>query len=1299
MSAGNWGGSAAAGGLDFQAAASAICMAHMACGLPLNWSAVESDIPLSFLAETGGCGDDIALALADGSVVEVQAKRRLKDGPELWSSLLALCQRAHEDSLFYGVLLVGPTTSVAIREQFARDLVRIGQGRMDDLSSLAIKLIGKLSVARIPQSVCSKVRIHTVHVLEQDAASVQSTIAHLANITSTPVLAWDRLKAEGQRLIRLRGRHDVISVAGLIPNLRRGTSGANFPVLVAEQLLDWTLSKTETFAIPAVGHQFSLDNDWIELKAFGQDQPVANLSSLKEALAHYHDASSRRTAIRSRDSFDAETLGYFIRQCVIVAGPGMGKSQLLRRIARRLARKREPSLLVRLRPLAERMKAGETFREAVMHLGLDSSPLKPQDVNALGMQNLTLLLDGLDESGAEQNMIAQAAVALAISYPRCRIVFTTRPIGYETSLLNSWRHYELVPIASSEARRSVELLVDAAKKEESAEVRAATAAATSHLSSHRGHTFEAKSPMLIALLASLALNKVVAAATREGLYGQLFRLIERITVISLESARVSPVVLKAFLQQIGWEICAHPYADAQQILDACGHRLAAELGEPFLKARSICDDALSFWEKAGIVERVRFKFNEAFTFVHKSFGEYAAAQYVISRSSSECVVLLTMMEPEEQWDEVVIFACAMGLGPDVVQLALVRAQLDSGKVTRLLRWVRHSKEPLKADLAEMVLQQVWQVVDAPHSGKALRTGVDLVAAADNLPGTARSSKAYLDHAQWWTSLVGWTCFARGNPTSLDFPSLLAFMESYVNSADNRTVSGGFELNSPVDKLWEEMLIPAAREAVRRGMGPTESLFIERLKVSFGGRSERYVGELTNILKQLGLKLNLPEREDLMAKYFSPEHFEKRKKCDIALLEAIVGEQLGTATTVREPLLQLSAFLYGSSLMKCDVEDEQLATSPFGENEAKQIVQWAARFGSYDYGQLIAESQEMLCVLRGADEFSSIFSKILSVDAPMIWRGNLDSDAKSVISKALLHNSDWIIFLAANLAETLLTAEDAAELVPEVLAKAEGIGTSAAAHIATHFLGEECARNLIITRLKQPLNSGCRYLFSPLTELWTASCEDRIVELITPALTFGPRTAEAALGFVRAWGNAHWKVLIPLLKEAYVYWTQQEEPYPAESGRIPESPRGALLKLLIEENEASHDLLYDAARDRRSEISQPATKALLEVLLKSEIDRNEFVRRLISGKVQNNLLSECLRTRVRFSEQDALLIAGLLKSHNPQTRFAAVGILHPHYLKPNEIKTLAEMLLSDPYQGLRDEGIARLAGLKITSNNV
>jgi hypothetical protein len=1052
MSTHNWGGSAGGGGFEFQASVSALCMAHMACGTALGWTDSGDDIPLSVSVETGGAGDDISLTLANGSV-EIQAKLRARNTEDqLWQPLIKLCRYASIDATSNGVLAIGPASSNGIRVELARDIIRIGQGRLDDLSSLAITLIEKLQNASIPISACARVRIQTIHVLQQDGASAISAVANLTHICNQPTLAWERLNAEGLRLIKLRGRQDTASIAKIIPELR--DSGTIGPAVIATKLLDWTLRTTAAFTIPAWKKEFAVDNDWIKLKAQSHTKSEISLDSLEAALTHYHKGSS----LPHQTEFDAETLGYFVRNCVVVAGPGMGKSLLLRRISRLLARKGEPSLLVRLRPLAERMRTGDTFLEAVLQLGLDGSSLSQSDVQRIGIDNLTLLLDGMDESGDEQEEIARCANALASSHPRCRIVFATRPIGYETPLLNSWKHYELLPIGESDSITNIRRLVDSTTVVKNHEVVEATEAATSHLDYKRGvKTLSAKSPLMIALLTSLALNGVIAATTREGLYAQLFQLIERMTFVKKGAENLKSSLLNAFLQHLGWELTAQPYATAEQIMAVCANRLSKELGEPNLKARSLCDEALIFWEKTGIVERVRFRINEALTFVHKTFGEYAAAQYLVSRSDSERANLLLAIESEQKWNEVLIFASAMGLGNELSLLALNTATPDYEGTSRLLQWVKHSKFEIEAELSDRVLIQAMSIISGPHSRQGLSLGVELVAALPNLPNQSMHPQTYRDDPQWWTSLVGWACFVKLNPNLVDLGELIISMEIILLDSDTRTANGGFDLYRADGQLLDELLLSATQEAVRRELGVDEQDFIDWMKASIDTHSIGFIGEFTRILQSAGIDANFPGSEKLFSGFFDPERFEQMRKDDLELLNAILEEPPEQTELSDPPLLHLSAFWYGTELMKMEISALYDAAGDSGKSEAIEIIRMAARHFSYDYNQLIAETETEI---RSAEDEHRLWENLLCVDAPMVWNGKPDSNTKPAITKALLHPSRWIVFLATNLAEHLLTTEDIAELVPEVLSKSTSQGTAGAAYLAIKFLGDIKARELI-----------------------------------------------------------------------------------------------------------------------------------------------------------------------------------------------------------------------------------------------
>lgn len=140
------GGSANAGGMNFQAAATAIAYVALARGRPLGWLGnIEEDIPVAIEAETESGGDDLRLELASGASVEIQVKKGLKKGKHLWEALDALAAAVSENVA--GVLLISPSSSNTIADGLAEDIRRLGDGQSDRLSPLGEEFSTRLGAA------------------------------------------------------------------------------------------------------------------------------------------------------------------------------------------------------------------------------------------------------------------------------------------------------------------------------------------------------------------------------------------------------------------------------------------------------------------------------------------------------------------------------------------------------------------------------------------------------------------------------------------------------------------------------------------------------------------------------------------------------------------------------------------------------------------------------------------------------------------------------------------------------------------------------------------------------------------------------------------------------------------------------------------------------------------------------------------------------------------------------------------------------------------------------------------------
>ncbi len=104
---------------------------------------------------------------------------------------------------------------------------------------------------------------------------------------------------------------------------------------------------------------------------------------------------------------------------------------------------------------------------------------------------------------------------------------TTRPIGYSTTEIHHWRHYEIAPLAEPDTAEHLETLCRWALDEDSVErtddllprIRA-------YLKEGSASRMLARSPLLLAFGTSLFLNWKDPSKTKLELYQRIFRLID-----------------------------------------------------------------------------------------------------------------------------------------------------------------------------------------------------------------------------------------------------------------------------------------------------------------------------------------------------------------------------------------------------------------------------------------------------------------------------------------------------------------------------------------------------------------------------------------------------------------------------------------------------------------------------------------------------------------------------------------------------------------------------------------------------
>jgi hypothetical protein len=210
------GGSGGAGGYRFQALAAAYVYAHALAEHSLNWVSGEA-IPLAVSAETAGPGDDLRVEYSGGSGaasgdLEVQAKRGLRMGSELWDALLSLARGLDENSSLHCALLVDHAASRSVKDELPRDIERLAQGRSDRLRPITCEFLRRLEAEGITpgRSLLMRLSVVVADLGDQSEGEGAALVLLSKVVDKASILnAWTAFREDGMRVAEIAGRRDV----------------------------------------------------------------------------------------------------------------------------------------------------------------------------------------------------------------------------------------------------------------------------------------------------------------------------------------------------------------------------------------------------------------------------------------------------------------------------------------------------------------------------------------------------------------------------------------------------------------------------------------------------------------------------------------------------------------------------------------------------------------------------------------------------------------------------------------------------------------------------------------------------------------------------------------------------------------------------------------------------------------------------------------------------------------------------------------------------------------------------------
>ena len=1298
------GGAAGAGGFNFQAAITAIAYVHSLRGTPVQWmEGFPASPPVGVSSETGGPGDDISLELADRSIAEVQVKKGLRVSKAFWSVIDLLSEGINSDLCTYGILIVCPFSSKTISQDFAKAIGKIGEENYNNPSDQQNALTERLRQKGYdPAKICARLRIQTVTALNEhgDAiAAARAELGHICADTSQIMSAWSVLYKNASEAIEKKGRRTISSLVTVLrsSNISIKSDEKDSPAAISQALLKWIDTTTEQFDVLGIDKPLSTDTAWLQLQASVGYDSIKHGSSIEDALHSYH-ALSEKSANKDENIIDAKTIGTFRKHCVVVGGPGSGKSLLLKVLAREFGKDAFVSLRVKLRDLAKRIETtGCTVEEGLLYLGLGESRISPEQLRSAGFSDLVFLCDGLDECGDFQPRIASGLKSIFASSPSYRIIVTTRPIGYNTSELRHWRHYEIKSLNTDEAADQLEILCRGMLGTVSDSEDQLRADIEAYMKASGVRKFISKSPLLLAFAAALILKRKKLGESKTDLYTRIFKLIDNAPDPRKGSALAVPRAFRdRVLDHLGWLANTSPLLTEEEIEEQCAKDIERGSGKPYLEALSVAQNSLTYWEEAGLIERISHSGQDLITFIHKTCGEFAAARYLETISNAEARRLIEKEFDNPDWEEILDFATQTSVAEMVADVIIDRAktaELSSRLIDRAFHVLARPDICLAPANLDAFLERMFSLAQDKDRQKAYRVGICI--AANNMSHVSevaeRSERLLMAQAEW-SRLIGWTILVCHFPNRLDHSELKNAVLRYAElvSDDNlfiKRVNDDSLILRPKDligeigehpdrKIYEFFLINALETLLKdQTVGHQDKVLaaVSKLQVF---RTFDFISRLESLLHRIDRIDALPMfKEESEISYWNSSGFNagSRKLFQDVLVDAFAHET--ASIPINTGMKHFGALLQLARIMETPAPDINIWTQIDDLSHVKKLIRVVAIIFRLSLERLSAEVQHFYEGTGDQKRFRERFYDMIpSVDAAEVnWeRARQVKFDNKVLEKLVHHPSLWLTGLAACVLDARMSETERFNTCKRML-QSDQIKTL---HIAARMAGklpDNAGHELILERLRGPLTLGVSGLFKQLAEDKFPIKRSYSDVLESGLMSSYETVAEDAAEWCGASADGSEEWLRQLLRQAFEYWTINEKPYPENGGFVPNSPRKALYCVLRAIDNFEFNELAELAMDRRHDVSEIAIQDIVNLVSRSDDDRNQLVGELCAKRFSIAICTKFLDVSIPYSQNNLTALCALLEDVNPGYRRVAIRVLsHPNMDRVEAMKLATQM---------------------------
>lgn len=1302
------GGAATAGGMNFQAAVTAIVQVHIIRQKALGWlSGLQNDLPLAVSAETSGPGDDLKLEYRDKTVAEVQVKKGLKKGPKLWSSLESLAKAIQSNQTHYGIIVVCANSSQNVSRNLANDLERIGNGRVDNLKPISKEFLTRLNKLNLSvKNICARLRIITIHALHTDNPSILAAKAELEHVCLTQSdvpTAWNVLLTDSSFMIENRSRRTEKEIYKCLES--QGVNNTNqvheISKLDQQVFRNWVSNTNSSFRIIGLSESMPLVEFWLPLNAFpveSQDEEDEEGPSLNQALEAYHNWNSRNID-KYRDCIDPTTIGRFYNLNVVISGPGMGKSTLLKKLACIYSSDGFLVLKVNLRAVRAKMKTeGSGFRESIFKLGLDGFDGSEKGFEKAKVSNWIILCDGLDECGSEQALIIEGLKKLSKGFPDYRIIVATRPVGYSKSSLSEWRHYEISPFSEDGASRNIESIINSYLEMKPKSRVAAIRRAKSFLDTKNVKNLAIRSPLLISLVAALSIKAKKLSGNKFELFESIFLLMEDKKSARISDMNSSQAYLGKIIDILGYQNIHSPLISEKSMEYEAAKILANELKCSELIAKKHYSEGLKYWEDIGVVERLNCGLENTITFIHKTFAEYTAARYINDLPASDRLDEIKSTIQESDWVEVVNFLAGLGHASLIINcldLITPTRGSDFDRLEDKLRILSSSPKPNDDGLIEKATQEAIKLISSKRRIRSLTLGTKIVALAVSHPKILAENVGLLAlNSSLDLRLIGWACLTSCGRSFYDVVDLKKFLVNdlplLLDVGFKASLGGGMMFGSANSELVSSVILKSVEDLLQ-----TETLedVVDLIPEEIRKRRYGSVGlhiKLESIFSEEDVDYTLADENSkgTSTSYSIFESFRKHDKArkDFCLNHLpylmdidLTPEIMTTRYSDELKLYNLAAFFQLTDNGSEPIYDIQAWQEDYDKEASREVFRAFMVGSNIPLNELKTDVKIYVSLAAQITDEQSfgLYRHLPDVDIPPIdWdKLKLDKIDASLSERAMHHKSEWMSKMAIHVLHAKTPKTSLKPVVQRLLKSTRGFNM----HLACLLAGELDERDTVAVlteRARLADTWGCSYIYDQLGKEKKVD-EEKINELL--ALGLFSKYVSTSVSAAKLAG-IHKPLLNneleTTLNSAYIYWKKHEKPYPVKGGAVPDSPRCNILKIIELKTPHSYDQSVEFCRDERSDVREFGLSKLAELIEQKTSTRQIFIQETIKDKLPTSAIRHILKSQICFGSEEISLLSELIDHSSAQKRYAALELLAQKEITDTDKNKIIDTALAD-----------------------